>query len=333
MDLPDFVPYAPPPQSDPEFPPPYRFEQVLARVFPIVAPYQRAMDVCDRFINDIARRDHFPFRIEPLPLLLGPPDRALVRISIVTYGRLMSATYPELGFSKQNELLFDIPIRLSEGVESPKCGVFVPYVFVNNDWSLISGRDVLGYPKLRGHFSPDSLPTRVDVRAMREYGQDSEAKPMLLLDVAGSMSREAGTASDQTAWPFGPVGQMFGRDSPYPLDEDLLNLMQKCAGSTTWNVALKQFRDAEQPDKACYQALVDSNLVLTKFYGHRWFPPATLRLHTYESLDLGKIFGIGGELQSDQPYSLSYDVLLKDVRNLHVTYGAESGAKGESPTG
>jgi hypothetical protein len=341
-----FIPYSPTPQSDPQSPPDYRFERVTMRSFPLPAPYAAVKKICDDYINAIAIRDNLPLRIEPLTLPYSP--YAPIMVSVLRYGRMYSQARAAEGFSKQNELVFEIPIVIDDPPNPPKIGFFVPYVFVDNDWSIASGRDVMGYPKLQGFFSPSgSAPTKVEVLAIHPFG--NEAAPLTLLDISGASlptaqrttvgpgaGPEPGhTISDEVRelWPFGPLDGVFRDSELYRISADVLRLMRQTAGIEISHIALKQFRDAENTDMACYQALVEFKTVVDRVYAGGLLPSSTtLDLYSYDSVDIPGTFGFTTQKQNPLfPWWFEADFVLENVKVRHAVCGDEITVPREIP--
>ncbi|MEJ2273024.1 MAG: hypothetical protein P8Y01_00365, partial [Woeseiaceae bacterium] len=85
-------------------PPPYSFDNVEFRVFPLLADKNKLQKICDRFINDVPAPHSLPFKIKPL--------QSLVLLDLLYYPK-MTSTYkdqPKLGFSSQSESFFAIPV-------------------------------------------------------------------------------------------------------------------------------------------------------------------------------------------------------------------------------
>jgi Acetoacetate decarboxylase (ADC) len=340
MSYPTFVPYSPPAETDPQQPPDFKFEQVYMRSFPLAAPFAAVQQICDDQINTIAAAYGVDLKISAVALLLS--SDALINVTVASYGRMSSLQFPNNGYSKQNELLFEIPVVITRGGVDT-IGFFVPYVFVDNDWSLVTGREVMGYPKMLGNFVPSASPTKVEVLAIDAYPNEATLKPLIeihsaLQNLGGSTAAAIGgstaaaiggstadaigsrhRAPDEARrfWPFGPLDQVYRTDGPYQLEQRVLDLMQLSAGLKTTNVALKQFRDAVDTDNACYQALIQFDTVIDQTYGAGVLAPTTLDIFSYDSLKIPSRFGLAGQTQhSTLPYWIRADFVLENVQTL-----------------
>jgi len=175
-------------------------------------------------------------------------------------------------------------------VEETHTGQFywtIPYIFVDNGLALASGREVYGFPKAQGWIqmpaSPDypdffgaetivvpaytantqgvrrpalsahrtATNTDTDARSDGAGGWHSDLRG--LLGAAGEVVRQSGLAGGldwqtcQNVWAF--LGDLIQRQAPL--------------------VFLKQFRAADAPERACFQAVVASSAKLTGFHGGR----------------------------------------------------------------
>jgi hypothetical protein len=152
-------------------------------------------------------------------------------------------------------------------------GIFVPFVFVDNDWSMISGRELFGFPKLDGKFSlpPDATqmsPMSVKARILDPYKLTtaSELKTIVVTGQSGDDTppRE-GVKQD---WPFGAINELYDRNvraAPFPVSDPIKAQLEAAAGVAVRSFSLRQFRDAGSPTKASYRNVLRSNMSLTSF--------------------------------------------------------------------
>jgi len=331
--LPDFI--SPPSALDPQLPTPYGFEDVATRMFTLLADKQKLQTVCDTYFNNIAVAKNLPFRIKPI--------QSLVLMEVLSYPKMYAGGIPgrQFGYSTQNELLF-----------------FCPFLFVDNDWSLISGRDVAGFPKCEGKFQlppsfSSAFPTVVDARVISPLSSTTESvfRPIIEIQpvpIATSMMSKAAPPTDslkglteleaKTVWPYGPIDKLYGPEAVRglaPVSDDIYQLLLSSAGINTVNYSLKQFRDAMNPAKAAYQSILECEARLTNFDDLGTYSGANYKLHSYESLNIAKALGIplnGDEIDPIFQIRFKANVDFKAERNLYSSCSAQTATTQRSCT-
>ena len=150
---------------------------------------------------------------------------------------------------------------------------FLPYVFVNNTWAVVSGREIYGYPKAMSSFElpPPADPKRftVDTLTVKEFGPDAQATWQRLFEI-NRLSAPGGNLLKRTFVSLATAGEEFlksmlaGRALLIPglgVWEELIKLV---IHGTMPMVFLKQFRDALVGADACYQAVVEAPARIVK---------------------------------------------------------------------
>lgn len=173
----------------------------------------------------------------------------------------------------------------------------VPYMFVDSGQALVSGREVYGYPKqlatFRTRFLDDGTPDRLSLRtlALKKHKPKALAKPRRVVRVSRVGPHRPGeprTHSDlrraterleaffpdrtevvryiEQIWEAGAESRnpAPGTESPEEqaqnrtdLAELTLRLWQDLFDCNLNMVLLKQFRSARDPQRACYQAMLE----------------------------------------------------------------------------
>lgn len=281
-------------------PPPFDFEGVTMRVFPLRAKLATLQRFCDAYLNIV------------------PPEVGTFRafipyvyLCVVNYGR-MCADAQNLGWLAQREIAFSIPLEWYEAVDGRyvfKDWAYVsPFIYVDNELSMTTGREVYGWPKSLARLDPAlstwmndprSRPTVATVSA-RVFPQtyanrpqehrvfleiEHQPSPSILrvpMDVRGAMApwNIAATAALHTAHLAGDaVSTLMGlgilRKQPgtsranfKTRGKRLLNMLNPYGADVAINtINLKQFRSAQQPDRACYQALTNATMQIRTFNG------------------------------------------------------------------
>lgn len=295
--------------------PPFAFSDVKMTVFPLQANLARLNQFCDSYLN---QADH---------IVQFKPFLPFVYLIILDYGR-MSAPATQTGWVSQREVAFGVPLQWlvpdGQGAMVFKDFAFTtPFIFVDNELSLSTGREVYGWPKLLARLDPridewvkDPHGARrvfeIRSRAAADHTGDDLKAPFLsvtqtpltgLMDfppnlksaaqaaaawpnaLAGMarMIRDAGAALGGIAieklrnadklgdlWKLGGTSRIFTTDDPArlltvkhwaELGEDLRGMFPKLYSNT---INLKQFRDAENPMEACYQAITAAKMPIER---------------------------------------------------------------------
>ena len=308
--------------NDLELKPPYHFKNLTIRSFPLRADPIRLQQVVDR-------------------LNIAPPEICEVRaisnlvfMQLAQYPYLESDPDPE-GWFTENELGFAIPVAVGKRV----AGVFVPshvayyfaMFFVDNDFAIATGREVFGYPKVASELKfgapGDPQLLEVETLALPRLGSSERARRVKLVQVLETrrltglralLSEVSGLISELGDLTFGPAG-LVDQASPGLFKE----LIQTFGRSEIGIVSLKQFRDAAEPDKACYQAVVLSAFKITAWhrrgllsgeYGARIAREASMPIVDAFGLQVGA----DGLVATLQPFAMEFDCTLTVGTNLYV---------------
>lgn len=267
--------------------PPFTFQGVTARVFPLRARMNSLRRFCRLYLN-VARA-----------VCQFQPYIPYVFLVVLDYGR-MAIDELNAGWISQHEIFFGVPLtmwrRTSRGrLVFDKFVLNTPFIVVDDARSLTGGRESYGWPKVLGELqtSPErwlidprkptlflSLDvTRADGESVRlldieqRTGQNAALLPPdpEWMDPFGSSSRRARTAltfgydlaRGALAAPFLGLASWAGSVESMGLSDICTTFLRPLLGADTVN--LKQFRDAEDPTLSCYQALVESQLKLDRF--------------------------------------------------------------------
>lgn len=192
----------------------------------------------------------------------------------------------------------------------PKSIGWVPaYLFVNNGWATVAGREIWGMPKYFANMTlpaagaPSMGPFEVSALAIKTFSPTAQANEYDLLTLTGTdMTR---------ADPGGPSEKAPGAAAPLDLfkrlcsgaDSGLLKALTDnpamppfldAAGVGLPVFYLKQARSADSPTAACYQALLQGPLELTRVHDAGLLPGAwTLALNELDSLPFIRDLGLG----------------------------------------
>jgi hypothetical protein len=269
-------------------PPPYQCTGVKLFAFPLLADIAPLQTLCDQFLNIAPNRAGITF--EPIP---SAPNTCTVMIEALDYRSLKAPTPPwnDLGEVSQHELLFSVPVWRKHGGVLVESGIFVPYIFVDDQASALTGREVVGLPKLLADFTldrnfPASRPIKMRFQERRASG------PIRLVDLV-KISTISGVAP--LTLPMVPTpASMFGFSTrilmnPQSAATDSYRSIMRCVYAST--------PTATGP-----------------------LAPAKVTLTPIVDLDIQSTLGIRpdifGNVISLSPYFLEADFFLEDVTTL-----------------
>lgn len=297
-----------PPQGDPQSPPPYKFDTVGLQMYSVLADASRLRATCDRCLNSVLAQAGSGTRIRPIAGI----SNGIVNIQLLRYPKIYSTApgYQNFGYTSQNELLISIPVVKLNALGLPVAvGLFAPFLWVDNAWSLITGRDVVGFAKTMGDFAvPGEIwetdgyavralgssqvgSSKVDKETLLEtstvaltpYQQPISARALALPD-RGDSDAPFGLLPDEEAiplWPFGDIDRLYASNEFAAADPATLELMYASAGMAVSSFALKQMRDAREPARACYQAVIEGRSLVTGFTHGGLLPTTDIRLSKF----------------------------------------------------
>jgi hypothetical protein len=163
-------------------------------------------------------------------------------------------------------------MALREGDGLPAIRWIPAYLFVNSGPALVSGREVWGFPKQLGQFdfqpptpAPGGGPRSFTMEGwvVNPYGANSPARWATMF--------EARPKAPATPTGILPTLEALAEKAAERLTGDLTSLagrVQEALGFGGMTMAfLKQFPDAVDPFKACYQAVVETDAQISQLRG------------------------------------------------------------------
>jgi acetoacetate decarboxylase len=303
--------------DDPEIPPPYKFPGVTIMSFQLPAKLANLQKLCNRLLNIGSLADRgFEYRA----------FTDFVDMEIVTYPKMMfdQLPYSQWGYATQQELYFRFYVwrfNLFGGLLFPELfpQLCFPFIYVDNSWSMISGRNVIGYPKVMAQFNPtpmlgtNPLQITASALAMETHSPNTELKMHPIVEINPS---QAAPALPNGIWPW--VG-LAAQDRI--LDPNLQQQSQTFLAEDPnlfSTVQLKQFRDL--PTGACFQAVVETPFTPSNIGVPQPLPPVSVTVNSYASLDIPGSLGLpaGVALQPALQYSLSLDMSMQNGSDLFI---------------
>ncbi|MBV8925344.1 MAG: hypothetical protein JOZ74_08235 [Bradyrhizobium sp.] len=303
--------------DNPEIPPPYDFPGITIQSFRLPATLSNLQDICDKFLNIGTLEERgFEYRA-----FLG-----FVDMEIVTYPRMAFAEppYSNWGYASQQEIYFRFFVWkfvYASGVlwPEPMPQFCIPFIFVDNSWSMISGRNVIGFPKLMAQFSPATVlganPFQISVSTPALKSHSSATK--LQMEPIISIDPSSGNPQlPDGLWPW--LGLEVSLSDP--LLEAYLQLLLAAVPDAFATIELKQFRDAESLTEACYQAVVATRFAPSNIGAPQPLPPVTVTVAKYASLNIPRDLGFPADtpIQPLLQYAVTLDLSATGADNLFV---------------
>ena len=278
--------------------PPFDFDGVTLRVFPLRASLWHLQRFVDGYLN-IVPPQVGRFRV-PLPFTY---------LQLINYGK-MSVDAANLGWIAQREILFCIPLewyRLVDGRYEFVDWAFVsPFIYVDNELSMTTGREVYGWPKSLALFDRELDDWMDDPRASPRLAtasttlfpaayrgskqvprrflqilQGAAPSPSRVLPDLGSsflpwiaipqLIRSSAALSRDGLSILASMGvtraqPYLGADAYAAMGKTLARDLDPRDPRMIFNtINLKQFRSADSPESVCYQGVTNAKMDLKRF--------------------------------------------------------------------
>lgn len=192
---------------------------------------------------------------------------------------------------------------------------FLPYLLVDEGNAIATGREVFGFNKLTAQFQkPDQIQKpgfTADVLGFKQFGADLVAQRERLLALSASSSADVTKANDLDSIKNTMSAELF-KNMRSNLEGGLLEFAARFINDHIPLVFLKQFRDAQNTHKACYQRLIEAPLkVETFFEGGIFLNSYTLNIASLASHPLAQNLGLNiGEQKSTLAAWMKVDFVL-----------------------
>lgn len=278
--------------------PPFDFDGVVSRIFPLRANIYRLQHFVDNYLN------------KNLPPSVGEfrPATSHVMFMMINYGR-MSSEVADVGWVAQNEVLFNIPLEWYKDGE--KGSVFhdwatlAPFIYVDATSSKATGREVYGWPKQLAALTAEVNPwgrhprnprrlLTLSANTFSELGVGARPEMNKLFEIWHSPPPTLtqvppdpfNLLNPLMAWPRAMANSMemfsgymdtlmrsplrgypsYGTNDLGGQAAKLLELMSQMGESSGLNtINLKQFRGLSDPREACYQSVCNSRMEVKRF--------------------------------------------------------------------
>jgi hypothetical protein len=274
----------------PVFRGPYFQKDARLAAFFFHSDTERLTILCDRTLN-VSRS--FEYKYVPISSSL-----MLIFADMLVSSR--DERDAQVGFIPETEVGFwvlTVAMKKTRGGHIPHhLAWYLPYLLVDEGNAIATGREVFGFNKLAAQFQKPEKIQRpeftADVLGFKEFGADSIAQRERLLALSASSAIDLTRSSDLDSIKNKIVDELF-KNMHTGLGGGLVEFAARFINDHIPLVFLKQFRDAQNTHKACYQRLIEAPLKLEMFYEGGLFPEAyTLRIADVASHPLAQNLGL-----------------------------------------
>lgn len=257
-------------------------------------------------------------------------DFILVTYSITARGTSTEPPASEQGYVPEYCWTIWIPlivVKKELGMHIAERLVMYPaYISVDNPWSLVAGREVYGFPKNLGPLAipkPGDDPAGFSVSslAIKRYAPDHEAavEELMRVDRTEKLSTGAEIWDDLEDAIKAVAGFLHHTDGlPVPGIGLLIDLLKLAKHREVPAVFLKQFRDAVDGTRACYQSIVEAGCHVTGFHGGGLLDGKfKLTPTNYDSMPLAASLGLDPSgVPCQFPFWANIDFIVEDVKEV-----------------
>ncbi|MEO7841433.1 MAG: hypothetical protein ABIU06_18980, partial [Anaerolineales bacterium] len=279
----------------PSFRGPYLQKDARLAAFFFNADSESLATLCDRSLNV---SESFTYKYVPLTSSV-----MLVFVDMLVSSR--DERDKQVGLIPETEVSFWV---LTVAMQKTQTGLvphhlawFLPYLLVDEGNAITTGREVFGFNKLAAQFQkPVQIQQpefSVDVLGFKQFGADSVAQKERLLSLSASSAADVTGVNDLDSIKNKMGAELF-RNMRSSLGGGLLEFAARFINDHIPLVFLKQFRDAQNTHKACYQRLIEAPLkVETFFEGGIFLNSYTLNIASLASHPLAQNLGLQAQEQ------------------------------------
>jgi uncharacterized protein with NAD-binding domain and iron-sulfur cluster len=253
------------------------------------------------------------------------PLSSWMMMSFTDMGVGRFASRPDMGWSAEKELALWIFVgqRKAPGSnEIDRAFLFNPFLCLDNPVAMIDGREVYGFNKQKGWIDLPPRDAVAPVFNAAVFGADKkganvrwERVPLLTVGNTGLLNDPGEVLTD-----LGQVVAGLAKALPalslrpgLPLIAEFVEALIKGEAPVLF---LKQFRDIETQDLACYQAICTANTKITGFHGARLMKPGRLTVHPVATLPVADILGIVPSIDTGIGVQLNFDMAVLPGREI-----------------
>ncbi len=242
-------------------------------IYLLPADEKRLIEFCDEYFNNLKPPDGIRFK----------PIFSYVYLTVMAYGEK----------EEPQEVAFSVPVNWYERGQVVDWALVSPFVFSETDVGAIVDRELNGRPTVDAKLTSKSGGGR---------GFDA-GRPVLRLETEVLLDPDVNRpATDRTILEIyrsgeGTVARLEG------LSEQIFQHGIK-------HVMLKQFRDADEPDRACYQAIVQFRWKIKGYPNDvTRFGDVQMILTQYANQPIAKVLGLKGPVEEIDPKGYTHKVV------------------------
>ena len=346
-----------------EVPPPYHFPGVTVNGFVCEANIPAVQAYCDRFFNlgDSKARGftYAPAAVWPYALLLLIDYPVMISSNRLPENIGRYTQYSDRGVVSQKEVFIALPVmRVGTApgtlIANSTLEWVLPFIVVGNPMSAVCGREMLGLEKLRAEITfgesafPGSFRGRVKLPGWRALDPDGAQQMLRFLDVETGpvIPTFRGSPRSSSLWTL--FRSRFASDALESLGS-LANMVDTTTAglvpTTMQTVSLKQFRDAAQPERALYQALIGCRTKYSSITNFQFYKEDDVLIKFHPQGSFGEIIQFVRHRPGDEKihdadpahsfrplaaYRFNADIDFDNMRTLHTF--PNDGVDGLPPT-
>ncbi|MEP7136837.1 MAG: hypothetical protein ABI904_18075 [Chloroflexota bacterium] len=285
--LPDYADHG---TGFPVFRGPYSQKDAHIAAFTFPADTERLTALCNQTLNVSGS---FAYKYVPITSSL-----MLVFADMLVSSR--DVRDAQVGLIPETEVSFwvlTIAIKKTRGGSLPHhLAWYLPYLLVDESNAIATGREVYGFNKLGAQFQKPERIQRPDFSAevlgFKQFGADKIAQREPLLALRATSAAGPTRSGELASLKNKIAGELF-RNINTGLGDGPVEFAAHFLNEHIPLVFLKQFRDAQDTHKACYQKLIEAPLKVESFYEGGLFPEAyTLSIADLASHPLAQRLGL-----------------------------------------
>lgn len=292
---------------------PFNFPDVTVQVYPLRADAERISAFLDRYLNDPLRSTGLRFEG------FGSYAYLMVNVCDDQTGTMWSSEN-NIGWWADREVSFCVPVKWyqkrGDREELISLALVAPFVYANNDRAVISDREVNGRPTILADIdSPHDvwltrsgpaqsrrmLKLQTEVFPALHLGQRSEQRTLLEIDGDDVLpyNSDVGWRLVAEQWGLELVEDLKRKSYEKTAHDGELEDVKTLAleilahGAPINWVVLKQYRDANEMQRACYQAAVHTTRSIKSILDIREIEERVhVRLHRHPGHPIAELLGL-----------------------------------------
>lgn len=288
---------------------PFHFPDVTLQVYPLLADPNRLRNFLNDYLNEPLTNSGLTFK----------PIGAYVYLMATVYGGqegMMWSEVNNIGWWRDKEVSFSLPVKVYWKNDLITLGMVSPFVYGNSGRAVITDREVNGSSAIKATIesppdvwlSPsgpvaDRLMLKLDIEVFPALHMGLEAVQRTLIEIDGRMplswDNRVGWDHLAAKWREPLLRDLERKTSFKAMNQEVVDNVKALAleilaqDAPVNFLTLKQYRDAKDVDRACYQALVKTGRSVSSIRDIReWEKPLHVRIHKYPGLPIAETLGL-----------------------------------------